>query len=106
MLFCASLNLRNAIGVIAVFATAGCDTIDREEAIAMIHEIRSFPILSGLRGKRAADINAIADSIQRLSQLVMDFPEILEADINPLLVGTEGRGAVALDVRFIIKGDE
>jgi acetyltransferase len=67
----------------------------------MINEIRSVPLLRGVRGEKPSDLGAITDAIQRISQLVMDFPEIVELDINPLVA--HEKGAVALDVRLSIK---
>jgi acetyltransferase len=64
-----------------------------ESADAMIREIRSFPLLRGARGEAPSDIEAIRDALLRLSQMATDFPEIIEADINPLLVCREGQGA-------------
>ncbi|MCL4477944.1 MAG: acetate--CoA ligase family protein [Deltaproteobacteria bacterium] len=69
----------------------------------MIREIRSFPLLQGVRGEKKRDINAIAEAILRLSQLVTDNPEIVEMDVNPLLVQGEGEGAIAIDARIAIK---
>jgi acyl-CoA synthetase (NDP forming) len=74
-----------------------------ENADAMIREIRSFPLLRGVRGEAPADIEAIRDALMRLSQMAMDFPEIIEADVNPLLVCAEGQGAVAVDARITIQ---
>jgi acetyltransferase len=74
-----------------------------ENADAMIHEIQSFPLLRGVRGEAPADIEAIKDALMRLSQMAMDFPEIIEADVNPLLVCAEGQGAVAVDARITIQ---
>jgi len=45
----------------------------------------------------------VVDVILRLSQLVLDFPQIEEAEVNPLLVFEEGKGALALDGRVILK---
>ncbi|MDY6953451.1 MAG: acetate--CoA ligase family protein [Thermodesulfobacteriota bacterium] len=73
-----------------------------EEADAMIREIRAFPLLRGVRGEAPADIKGIREALLRLSQLAMDFPEIIEGDINPLLVCPEGEGAVAVDARITI----
>jgi len=73
-----------------------------ESADAMIREVRSFPLLRGVRGEAPADIEGIREALLRLSQMALDFPEIIEADINPLLVGPEGRGAVAVDARITI----
>jgi 4-hydroxybutyryl-CoA synthetase (ADP-forming) len=56
--------------------------------------------LKGVRGEKPSDLKAIVDSLQRLSQLVTDFPEIEEFDMNPLLVLEEGKGARAVDVRI------
>lgn len=77
--------------------------ICEHDAKAMITEINSFPLLKGVRGEKAADIEAIKDSLLRLSQLVIDFSEIIEGDINPLLVKSKDEGAIAIDVRFTIK---
>jgi acetyl coenzyme A synthetase (ADP forming)-like protein len=74
-----------------------------ESADAMIHEIRSFPLLRGVRGEAPADIEGIKDALARLSQMAIDCPEIIEADINPLLVCPEGQGAVAVDARMTIQ---
>ncbi len=74
-----------------------------ESADAMIRDIRSFPLLRGVRGEPPADIDAIRDALLRLSQMAIDFPEIIEADINPLLVRPEGLGAVAVDTRITIQ---
>lgn len=76
--------------------------IGLDEAKEMIQEIRSFPLLKGVRGEKPADIPAIVDSIIRLSHMVTDFPEIVEMDINPLVVFPEGNGAIAIDARISI----
>jgi len=68
----------------------------------MIEEIRSHKILEGFRGEKPSDIASIAECIGRLSQLVTDFPEIEELDINPLLVLPEGKGAKVIDARILI----
>ncbi len=68
----------------------------------MIEEIRSHKILEGFRGEKPSDIVAIAECLQRLSQLVTDFPQIEELDINPLVVFEEGKGAAVLDARILI----
>jgi acetyltransferase len=75
--------------------------VTRQEALAMVNEIRTVGLLKGARGEKPADLEAIADTIVRLSVLVMDFPEIQELDINPLVVME--KGAVALDARIIFR---
>ncbi|HEY74929.1 MAG TPA: acetate--CoA ligase [Thermoflexia bacterium] len=74
----------------------------RQEAEEMIREIRAYPLLEGVRGEPPADHEAMVDALCRISQLVTDFPEIVELDINPLMVFDEGRGAVALDMRLVL----
>ncbi len=74
----------------------------REEAEEMIREIRSYPLLEGIRGEPPADHEAMVDALLRISQLVTDFPEIVELDINPLMVFEEGRGAMAIDMRLVL----
>jgi acyl-CoA synthetase (NDP forming) len=44
----------------------------------------------------------MVDALLRVSQLVTDFPEIVEMDINPLMVFEEGRGAIAIDMRLVL----
>jgi acetyl coenzyme A synthetase (ADP forming)-like protein len=79
--------------------------ISRGEALAMIQETKAGRLLSGLRGQETADINALADCILHLSQLALDFPEIEEAEINPLLVLARGKGAMALDGRILLSSN-
>ena len=74
----------------------------RQEAEEMIREIRSYPLLEGIRGQPPADHEAMVDALLRISQLVTDFPEIVELDINPLMVFEEGRGAMAIDMRLVL----
>lgn len=69
----------------------------------MIQNIRAFKLLQGVRGEPPADLEAIADSLKRLSQLSCDHPEIEEIDINPLMVYGEGKGAGVIDARIILK---
>lgn len=73
------------------------------EAESMIKEIRSYPILKGVRGEEPSDLIAVKEALLRLSQLVTDFFEILEIDINPLMVLPAGKGAVVIDSRLTIK---
>ncbi len=75
--------------------------VTRQNAVAMVNEIKTIGLLRGARGEPPADIDAIAGSIVNLSCLVTDFPEIQELDVNPLLVMEQG--AMALDARIIFK---
>ncbi|MEW6586039.1 MAG: acetate--CoA ligase family protein, partial [Nitrospirota bacterium] len=75
-----------------------------EDVHEMVREIKTFPLLRGVRGEAETDIEAIEKSLLSLSQLATDFPTIIEADINPLLVQTRGNGVIAIDARFTIGG--
>lgn len=75
-----------------------------DEAREMIGEIRAHALLRGARGEAPADIDAIVDAICRVSALAMEFSDISELDVNPLIVGERGAGAVAADVRIGIGG--
>lgn len=74
----------------------------RDEARAMLAEIRAISLLRGVRGESPADLEAIEDVLLRLSQLVTDFPEIVEMDINPLIVFEQGQGAMGVDMRLVL----
>jgi 4-hydroxybutyryl-CoA synthetase (ADP-forming) len=71
-------------------------------ALAMIKKTKTHKILEGFRGGPVYDIEAIADCLKRLSQLVVDFEDIQELDINPLLVFEKGKGCRIVDARIII----
>ncbi|HIC90665.1 MAG TPA: hypothetical protein EYP21_01095 [Syntrophaceae bacterium] len=79
--------------------------LSQEDAHQMIREIHAFPLLQGVRGEAESDIKAIEKSLLILSQLALDFPQIIEADINPLLARGQGEGVVAVDARFTIGGE-
>ncbi len=76
--------------------------ITAEECKDLIESTKTYKLLTGVRGQKPVDIEAIVTSLQRLSQLVMDFPEIDEVDINPLKVGNVGDGAFVVDARIIL----
>jgi acetyl coenzyme A synthetase (ADP forming)-like protein len=80
----------------------GLAPISAEECMKMLEGTRSFKLLTGARGEKPVDISAVVLNMQRLSQLVLDFPEISEIDINPLKVGYEGDGAFVVDARIIL----
>ena len=71
---------------------------------AIIESSKAAKILHGYRGQ-PGDIDKVAECIGRLSQLVVDFPEIAELDINPLAVYPAGKGAAALDGRIVLSND-
>ena len=74
----------------------------RKEAEKMLSELKGYPVLTGARGGKMYDVDSVIDSILHLSQLISDFPEIKEIDINPFYVLPEGEGGMALDARIIL----
>ena len=74
----------------------------RLEAEAMLDEIRAHALLDGVRGKPPVDKAAIVEVLMRIGQLVQDFPEIVELDINPLIAYSEDQGAIAIDMRLVL----
>ncbi|MEN6571606.1 MAG: acetate--CoA ligase family protein [Anaerolineaceae bacterium] len=77
--------------------------LTRRDARQMIDETRAGRLLTGFRGSAPADVDAVVEVMLRLSQIALDFPEIDEIEINPLLVYEKGHGALALDSRLIRK---
>ncbi len=71
-------------------------------ADSMVHGIKAARLLGPFRGQPARDTARVKECLQRLSQLVTDFAEFDEIDINPLLVYEEGKGALVLDARFVL----
>jgi acetate---CoA ligase (ADP-forming) len=78
--------------------------INRPEAEEMISELKAAAILKGIRGERPLDIGALVENLLRLSQLMMDFPEIEGIDINP--VTALKKGALAVDARILLKPNQ
>jgi 4-hydroxybutyryl-CoA synthetase (ADP-forming) len=74
--------------------------ITDSEANEMISSIKTNKLLQGVRGEKPSDVNKLSDCIQRLSQLVTNFPEIKELDMNPVLVFEKGKGCKVVDVRI------
>lgn len=68
----------------------------------MTQAIRSYKLLTGVRGEKPSDIDAIVECLLRLSQLVTDHDQIKELDINPLMVYATGEGAMVADARLIL----
>ncbi len=84
-------------------ATFRVAPFSRNEAEQMLEELRARALLDGVRGRPPMDKEAIVDALLRIGQLAQDFPEIVELDINPLMVFEQGQGAVAIDMRLVLK---
>ncbi|MBC3192970.1 acetate--CoA ligase family protein [Pseudonocardia sp. C8] len=77
---------------------------DHETAARMLHGLTGAPLLSGIRGGPALDVEVVVDSLVRLSWLVSDLgDEIAEIDLNPLLVDAVGAGACAVDALVLLR---
>jgi acyl-CoA synthetase (NDP forming) len=77
--------------------------VNEKEARDMITGIKTYPLLAGARGSKPSDIDALEDTIIKVSRLVCDFPEIEEFEINPMMVFEKGMGALAVDMRLTLK---
>ena len=71
--------------------------VDAGEARRMLAELRGAALLGPFRGRPAVDVAAAAGVIARVSQLLLELPELRELDLNPVLVGADGEGCVAVD---------
>jgi len=81
----------------------GIVPITPQDAKRMVESLKASKIFAGFRGMPCYDVNAVINCLGRLSQLLTDFPEIKELDINPLLVLPKGEGVRVLDARIIIE---
>ncbi|MGK7390609.1 MAG: acetate--CoA ligase family protein [Candidatus Cyclobacteriaceae bacterium M2_1C_046] len=75
--------------------------ITKHDALEMIEGIRTKKVFEGVRNNPAPNKEALAEYLQRLSQLVTDFPQIKEIDLNPVFATDEE--AVLADARIIIR---
>ncbi|UCC48253.1 MAG: acetate--CoA ligase family protein [Gemmatimonadota bacterium] len=76
------------------------------DAAEMIRQVKGYKLLTGLRGEKGVDLDSLQEAIQRISQLVGDFPQITELDINPFVVFEPGRRPVALDARVVLTSED
>ena len=77
--------------------------LEPEDAEEMIREIKTYKILEGYRGMPPRDIEAVKDILMRVSKLMLEVGEVQDIDLNPIMLYEKGRGAVAVDVRVILK---
>ncbi|MFP4508110.1 MAG: acetate--CoA ligase family protein [Candidatus Acetothermia bacterium] len=76
----------------------GVAPVSERKAREMVESINAYPILEGVRGNEGVEIGAIVDIVQRVSKFSIDFPEVEELDLNPVLASTET--ALVADVRM------
>ena len=77
--------------------------ITADEARQMLVRTKTYKLLQGVRGEAGVDLDALAEGLQRLSQLVTEFPQIQEMDINPYIIGVEGSVPIAVDARISVE---
>ncbi|MHA1276372.1 MAG: acetate--CoA ligase family protein [Candidatus Helarchaeota archaeon] len=77
--------------------------ITEYDAREMIEEIKAYPILNGFRGRPKADVDTLVDILLKSSKLAVDFPEIDQMDLNPVIVYEKGKGCAVVDARIILK---
>lgn len=76
--------------------------ISEADAREMVREIRAYPLLAGYRGSDPVDEDAVVEALLRISRLSLEFPEIQELDINPVVALPKGGGVRAIDCRMAI----
>ncbi|HNX48266.1 MAG TPA: acetate--CoA ligase [Methanomassiliicoccales archaeon] len=86
--------------------TQGIAPLDRDDVERMVRSIRAYPMLAGARGKRPGDIPALVEIILKISQMAMEVPDLEELEMNPVMVGDEGTGVIAVDALVTIKGEQ
>lgn len=75
--------------------------VDRPVIMKMLRELKGAALLKGVRGKPPRDIEALASLVESVSRMVLNEPDLLELDVNPVMVLEEGHGAVAVDALVI-----
>ena len=75
--------------------------LSRGEVFAMMEEVKSYPLLTGFRGSKPVDLEKLASTVMKLSEILLELEAINEIEINPLLVCDVG--AVAVDARVVLQ---
>jgi len=83
----------------------GLPPLTDEDALRMIRSIRTFPLLEGVRGEPPSDVAALAEAVERFSQLVLEVEGIEEIDLNPIFALEAGHGYRAVDARVLLTPD-
>ena len=97
-------------GLGGIFAEAlgdkaiGLPPLNRTLAVRMMEETRAYSLLKGQRGRKAADMDLLEEMVVRLSQLLVDYPEIAELDMNPVII-KDGK-PMAVDARVVVKASD
>ena len=76
--------------------------LTKSEANEMIEETKAYTLLRGVRGESPSDVDSVVNVILKVSQIMSQFEEIVEMEINPLFVYEEKKGCVAVDIKMVI----
>jgi acetyltransferase len=76
--------------------------LNKREVMKMLQEIRSFPLLLGVRGEARKDIEGVVDTIIKVGTIIRKCPRITDIEINPIVVYEQERGLKAVDARILI----
>lgn len=77
--------------------------LTEDDALSMIKETKAYQLMIGYRGLPKRDVYSLVDIIVKFSRLMMENPQISEADLNPVIMLEQGKGSYVVDARFIIK---
>jgi len=80
--------------------------LSEHEIRTMIKEIRSYPLLLGVRGEARKDVDSIVETLKKVAALISLVPRITDIEINPMVVYEQGAGARAVDIRVLLSVDK
>jgi acetyltransferase len=80
--------------------------LDAREVRSMLKQIRSYPLLLGVRGEAKKDVDAVVDAVLRVGAILRRCPAVADVEVNPLVVYEQGRGARAVDARILLTESE
>jgi acetyl-CoA synthetase (ADP-forming) len=109
-------GLRDSIfGTVVLFGMGGVLTelyrdtsmriapITEDDALSMVKETKAYQLIIGYRGMPRRDIYSLVDIMVKFSKLIVDNPQISEADLNPVIMLENGKGSYVVDARFMLK---
>jgi len=76
-------------------------TLSREAIVGELGKLKASKLLNGFRGSEPVDVEAVADTVQTIANLMLTTDEISEIDVNPLIVYPRGQGVIALDALIV-----
>lgn len=75
--------------------------ITKKDALEMIHELKAYPMLTGFRGRKAANLDAIVKVLLQVSDMLVEEKKLLELDLNPMFAGC--KGIIGADARVVLE---